>query len=83
MDGSSCHYDRLDDVWVVAISMQYDIFQETELTAMKDFLIIIPAYNEEKNIIKVLADLADLKRLVDIVVINDGSIDATEAMIQK
>lgn len=49
---------------------------------MKDFLIIIPAYNEEKNIRKVLADLSDIERLADIIVVNDGSIDATEAMVK-
>lgn len=49
---------------------------------MKDFLIIIPAFNEEKNISKVLESLVDLKQFADIIIINDGSSDATEALVK-
>jgi len=41
-------------------------------------LIIIPAYNEERNIGKVLAGIRDLKIDADVLVVNDGSTDKTE-----
>lgn len=40
-------------------------------------LIIIPAYNEEKNIVKVIESLKSENSKWDIVVINDGSSDNT------
>jgi glycosyltransferase involved in cell wall biosynthesis len=44
---------------------------------MGRFLIIIPAYNEEQNIGKVLQGIKDLHLGVDILVVNDGSLDNT------
>jgi glycosyltransferase involved in cell wall biosynthesis len=41
-------------------------------------LIIIPAYNEESNIGKVLAGIRDKNIDADVLVVNDGSIDRTE-----
>ncbi len=40
-------------------------------------LIIIPAYNEEKNIVSVLKELETYKDEYDVIVINDKSIDKT------
>ena len=40
-------------------------------------LIIVPAYNEEKNIYKVVKDIKYFNPNVDIVVVNDGSTDDT------
>ena len=45
---------------------------------MKDTLIIIPAYNEEKSIGSTLSNLLSLNLFADILVINDGSRDFTE-----
>jgi len=42
-------------------------------------IAVIPAYNEEKNIISVLKDLSDLN--IDVVVVDDGSIDKTKKII--
>ena len=42
-----------------------------------DILLIVPAYNEEKNIAAVIEDLETLHVDVDILVINDGSTDKT------
>ena len=39
--------------------------------------IIIPAYNEEKNIVRVIGDLVALYPLAKIVVVDDGSEDGT------
>lgn len=43
----------------------------------KNPLIIIPAYNEEDNIVKVVEEITDNYPQYDYVVINDGSMDAT------
>ena len=48
-------------------------------------LLIIPAYNEEKNILTVYKNICDYnkkaKTKLDIVFINDGSVDATEKIL--
>lgn len=46
-------------------------------------LFIIPAYNEEKNIEKVLKELKKDASFADILVINDCSIDDTEKIVKK
>ncbi|MDI6759452.1 MAG: glycosyltransferase family 2 protein [Candidatus Brocadiaceae bacterium] len=48
-----------------------------------DTLITIPAYNEERTILKVVALTKKLYPDIDIVVINDGSIDGTTEMAEK
>jgi hypothetical protein len=42
-----------------------------------DVLVIVPAFNEEKNIVRVIDDLKGLELKPDILVVNDGSIDET------
>lgn len=42
-----------------------------------EVLVIVPAYNEEQNIVRVIEDLAGSQIDADILVINDGSGDAT------
>lgn len=44
---------------------------------MKSYLIIIPAYNEEAHIAKVLDDVKNSNPQADILVVNDGSSDNT------
>lgn len=47
-------------------------------------LIIIPAYNEEKNILSVVGNLKKYKRVkLDYIVINDGSKDKTKEVLEK
>ena len=46
----------------------------------KSVLIIIPAYNEEHNISRVLTELLALSIDADILVVNDGSSDRTKAV---
>lgn len=43
----------------------------------KDILVIIPAYNEAKNIGRVIQDISNTYPEYDILVINDGSTDET------
>lgn len=50
---------------------------------MNKILVIVPAYNEEKNISRVISDLTNCGLSLDIVVINDGSIDKTEESARK
>jgi len=42
-----------------------------------DILAIVPAYNEEKNILRVIDDLLSIDLALDILVVNDGSADGT------
>lgn len=49
-------------------------------------LIIIPAYNEEKNIVKTVSSLNNIKINgidLDYIVINDGSLDSTKDILKK
>lgn len=50
----------------------------------KELLIIIPAYNEEKNIIKVFDQLEklDIPSIADILVIDDASTDQTDRIVK-
>ncbi|NJC88106.1 MAG: DUF2304 family protein [Desulfuromonas sp.] len=43
-------------------------------------LVVVPAYNEEQSIARVLEDLASLPISLDILVINDGSTDRTSSV---
>jgi glycosyltransferase involved in cell wall biosynthesis len=44
---------------------------------MNDFLVAVPAYNEEQNIRSVLNALKNLNLSIDIVILDDGSTDKT------
>jgi len=48
-----------------------------------NYLIIIPAYNEEANIVQVLQDIKALRLPVDVLVIDDGSVDRTALFANK
>lgn len=54
---------------------------------MKKILIIIPAYNEEKNILRTYNEIKKYneknKTKYDVIVINDGSTDNTEDILKK
>lgn len=50
---------------------------------MSDVLVIIPAFNEEKNIVSVVEGLTAALKDVDYVVVNDGSTDATAAICRE
>jgi hypothetical protein len=45
-----------------------------------EILVIVPAYNEEQNIGKVIDDLGSIQLQADILVVNDGSVDATSSV---
>lgn len=49
----------------------------------KDVLVIIPAYNEEKNISRVVDDLIQNYPQYDYVIVNDGSRDKTAEVCRK
>lgn len=46
-------------------------------------LLIIPAYNEQDNILKTCKNIEESKQDIDYVVINDGSTDNTEQILIK
>ena len=50
---------------------------------MQDILLVIPSYNEEKNIEKVVDELIRDFPQLDYLVINDGSTDNTAAICRK
>lgn len=50
---------------------------------MKKILLIIPAYNEEKNILNVVRDIKANFKEADILVVNDASTDNTEKILKK
>ncbi|MFQ5900620.1 MAG: glycosyltransferase family 2 protein [Thermodesulfobacteriota bacterium] len=49
---------------------------------MKKFLVIIPAYNEEKNIGHVVEGIRRHEPSLDILVVNDGSTDSTSDVLR-
>lgn len=51
----------------------------------KDLLIIMPAYNEEQNIIGVLKQLSspEITEIADVLVMNDASSDSTNWIVKK
>ncbi len=47
-------------------------------------LVIVPAYNEEENILKTVLSIKKYKKfLIDYIVINDGSTDETETILKE
>ena len=51
---------------------------------MADISVIIPAFNEEKNIKKVIGQISDLKiKKLDIIVVDDGSTDGTSNVLSS
>ncbi|WP_432821130.1 DUF2304 family protein [Trichloromonas sp.] len=46
-------------------------------------LVIVPAYNEEQNIRKVIEDLGSIHPALDVMVINDGSSDQTSRVARS
>lgn len=50
---------------------------------MKSYLIIIPVYNEEAHIAKVLDDVKNSNPQAGILVVNDGSTDATSEIAKQ
>lgn len=50
---------------------------------MKELLIIIPAYNEALNIVRVVNNLIENYPQYDYVVVNDGSVDRTAAICRE
>ena len=46
-------------------------------------LLIIPAYNEEDNIVRVVGKLREMYEQYDYIIINDGSSDSTSALCHK
>lgn len=55
------------------------------MTRKKELLIIIPAYNEEKNIEPLLEQLTEpeISSLADVLVVNDASTDGTKEIVKK
>lgn len=50
---------------------------------MKKVLLIIPAYNEQENILKTVQTIKEYSEEIEYVVINDGSTDNTEQILKE
>ena len=50
---------------------------------MQEILLIIPSYNEEKNIEKVVGELTESFPQFDYIVVNDGSTDRTAQICRE
>ncbi len=50
---------------------------------MPRILAIVPAYNEENSIIRVIEDLKGIETKPDILIVNDGSHDNTSIIAKK
>jgi glycosyltransferase involved in cell wall biosynthesis len=50
---------------------------------LKSYLVVIPAYNEEKHIADVLREIRRSDFAADILVVNDGSADETSAIANR
>ncbi len=50
---------------------------------LKPYLVVIPAYNEEKHITEVLREIRRADLPADILVVNDGSADETSALAKR
>jgi len=46
-------------------------------------LVIIPAYNESKNIVKTIEDLKSYQPDIDYIIVNDGSADHTLEILEN
>jgi len=57
--------------------------QKPKVTQGDKILVMIPAYNEQKNIARVIRSVKRYIPEADIVVINDGSIDATVSLAES
>jgi glycosyltransferase involved in cell wall biosynthesis len=53
------------------------------MTNSKKFRVFIPVFNEERNITYVIKDLLTVFHLNQIIVINDGSTDSTQEIVQS
>ncbi|MBU1894360.1 MAG: glycosyltransferase [Candidatus Omnitrophica bacterium] len=50
---------------------------------MSKELIIVPAFNEESNIKKIIEEINIERPFCDCIVVNDGSIDRTEEIVRE
>lgn len=50
---------------------------------MNDLAIIIPAYNEESNILKLIKEIKSLLQKPNIFIIDDSSTDKTKFLVSK
>lgn len=61
----------------------FDLFTKEMPYNLMKVLAVIPAYNEEQSIVKVIDDLREFAPDVDILVVNDGSSDNTARICEE
>ena len=81
-------FNNTDFKLINIIKMKKPLILKREIIKIKDpkVLLIIPAYNEEKNILKTVNSISEYnkknKKNYDYIVINDGSHDNTENILK-
>lgn len=70
------------DVALSRLDMYDRLMSSIEKTNCKT-LVIIPAYNEEENILNAVRDVRERAPFADVLVVNDGSTDGTAFILQE
>jgi cellulose synthase/poly-beta-1,6-N-acetylglucosamine synthase-like glycosyltransferase len=72
--------------WLLVLFLSEGEEKPKRLKGTPFFTTIVPAYNEEKNIVETLTSLINLKypnEKMEIIVVNDGSTDATREKVEN
>ena len=74
--------------WFIVFVEQWDNLDNDKKKKVRDYplvSIVVPAYNEENNIVDTLNSLAELDypdNKIEVIVINDGSTDSTKNKVE-
>ncbi len=82
--------DEIKDLWGTTSRSEEEVIREIRkcynafLKGTIEVSVVIPAYNEEKNILRTLLSLASnvTDRSIEIIVVNNNSVDRTEALVK-
>ena len=72
--------------WLLVLFFSEGEKEKKTLTRKPFFTTIVPAYNEEKSIVETLTSLINLdyfKEKMEIIVVNDGSTDNTQSLVEE
>lgn len=75
--------NRTTPIWHVQMALPIERCEPRYPDRYASVLVIIPAYNEEKNIAHVVSGIKRVVPFADILVINDGALDATAEVARR
>jgi glycosyltransferase involved in cell wall biosynthesis len=70
-------------IWIRLISLGYISFNKPEKGAAVKLSIVIPVYNEEKTIQKIVRRVQEVAIEKEVIVVNDGSSDGTSQALNR